>query len=381
MLFGAHFRTLPFEPGFGVQELHFSTLSMLVTYWRTAPDGQRQKMWRLGQAKSHEGFPSVTSFKYLGVMLSYGNFEKATLKHRLQEGNAKLQQVRRFVHNRRTAGPRSRLHIWHSTVWATVSSGLVDVGLTEETAALLRAWHFGPSQHPLETLEIMEMVEATCPAYRRMPNISENGVSSSNEKIVGASSRQRKARFSQRLPVLFGCPSIGLRNICSEGPHAALVWLYHVIAAGIEADGLIVHVQPPAPQLSLSLLVGQPSRGVPLVIFDPHPSSCVVSQSKRMIQVPGHVLNVAVQAHARVEEHGDGRPGALRKAAAEKGIDGCAGLPQARGIARRARKVPPRCFQSADHRSSSGTRFASEGFSVAFRHASSMLYLDPAGTP
>ena len=111
------------------------------TYWRTAPDGQRQKMWRLGQAKSHEGFPSVTSFKYLGVMLSYGNFEKATLKHRLQEGNAKLQQVRRFVHNRRTAGPRSRLHIWHSTVWATVSSGLVDVGLTEETAALLRAWH------------------------------------------------------------------------------------------------------------------------------------------------------------------------------------------------------------------------------------------------
>ena len=98
-------------------------------------------MWRLGQAKSHEGFPSVTSFKYLGVMLSYGNFEKATLKHRLQEGNAKLQQVRRFVHNRRTAGPRSRLHIWHSTVWATVSSGLVDVGLTEETAALLWAWH------------------------------------------------------------------------------------------------------------------------------------------------------------------------------------------------------------------------------------------------
>ena len=106
------------------------------TYWRTAPDGQRQKMWRLGQ-----GFPSVTSFKYLGVMLSYGNFEKATLKHRLQEGNAKLQQVRKFVHNRRTAGPRSRLHIWHSTVWATVSSGLVDVGLTAETATLLRAWH------------------------------------------------------------------------------------------------------------------------------------------------------------------------------------------------------------------------------------------------
>ena len=51
-----------------------------------------------------------------------------------------------------------------------------------------------------------------------------------------------------------------------------------------------------------------------------------------MIRVPGHVLNVPVQAHAGIEEHGDGRPGAARKAAAEKAVDGCAGLPQAGGI-------------------------------------------------
>ena len=51
-----------------------------------------------------------------------------------------------------------------------------------------------------------------------------------------------------------------------------------------------------------------------------------------MVRVPRHVLNVAVQPHARVEEHGDGGPGAARKAAAEKAVDGCAGLPQARGV-------------------------------------------------
>ncbi|CAE7462061.1 unnamed protein product [Symbiodinium sp. CCMP2456] len=46
-----------------------------------------------------------------------------------------------------------------------------------------------------------------------------------------------EARFSQRLPVLLGRPSIGLRNISSERPHAALVRFHHVIAAGIKSHG------------------------------------------------------------------------------------------------------------------------------------------------
>ena len=111
------------------------------TYWRTAPDGTTHRMWRLGSTKAQEGFPFVQKIKYLGVKLSYGNFEQATLQYRLQEGNVKLQKVRKYVHNRRTAGPKARLHIWNATVWATVASGLADVGLTTDTATKLRAWH------------------------------------------------------------------------------------------------------------------------------------------------------------------------------------------------------------------------------------------------
>ena len=48
--------------------------------------------------------------------------------------------------------------------------------------------------------------------------------------------------------------------------------------------------------------------------------------------MPRHVLNVAVQAHAGIEEHGDGRPRPLQKAALEKAVHGCTGLSQARGI-------------------------------------------------
>ena len=102
--------------------------------------GVQHRRWRIGSTKAQESFPQSTSFKRLGVYVSYGNQEKATLDFRLQEGNAKLQQVRRYVHNRRLSGPKSRLKIWHTTVWATVSAGLVDIGLTTETAQL-RRWH------------------------------------------------------------------------------------------------------------------------------------------------------------------------------------------------------------------------------------------------
>ena len=67
------------------------------TYWRTAPDGTMHRMWRLGSTKAQEGFPFVHKIKYLGVKLSYGNFEQATLQYRIQEGNVKLQKVRKYV--------------------------------------------------------------------------------------------------------------------------------------------------------------------------------------------------------------------------------------------------------------------------------------------
>ena len=138
--------------------------------------------------------------------------------------------------------------------------------------------------------------------------------------------------------MLFRRSSKGLRDIGCERPHAALMRLHDVIAASIEADGLIVHVQPPAPQFPVPVLVGR-------AVESPSSSSIHTRppESKRVIQVPGHVLNVPVQAHAGIEEHGDGRPGAARKAAAEKAVDGS--LPQAGCIGdpdhtARARRAP-----------------------------------------
>ena len=64
-----------------------------------------------------------------------------TLRHRISEANQKIQQVRRYVYNRRTASPKARLRVWFTTVWATVVTGLPEVGMTQETACHLRGWY------------------------------------------------------------------------------------------------------------------------------------------------------------------------------------------------------------------------------------------------
>ena len=111
------------------------------TCWLPDTDGVLQRHWRLGRHRSWPAYRWEAQMKYLGIQMSCGNFEKQTLRFRMAEAAKKLQQVRRFVYNRRHAGPRARLRVWFTTVWATLVTGLPEVGLTEETARLLRGWY------------------------------------------------------------------------------------------------------------------------------------------------------------------------------------------------------------------------------------------------
>ena len=78
-------------------------------------DGVLQRHWRLGQHKSWPACWWEAQIKYLGIQISYGSLEKQTLRYRMAEAAKKLQQVRRFAHNRRHAGPRARLRVWFTT--------------------------------------------------------------------------------------------------------------------------------------------------------------------------------------------------------------------------------------------------------------------------
>ena len=85
------------------------------------------------------------SIKYLGIMISYANFEMLTLKHRIAEATKKL---RCLVYNRSAASPKARLKVWFTTVWATLVTGLLAVGVTLECARHLRGWF----AHKIKTL-------------------------------------------------------------------------------------------------------------------------------------------------------------------------------------------------------------------------------------
>ena len=111
------------------------------TAWTKDEAGRKVKLRRIGKTKYFPAFKWVSSIKFLGIKASYGSFEMQTLSFRISEAKQKLHQVRKFVYNRRVASTMSRLRVWQTVVWATLSFGLAEVGLSSESTRALRAWY------------------------------------------------------------------------------------------------------------------------------------------------------------------------------------------------------------------------------------------------
>ena len=111
------------------------------TCWLPDASGELQKHWRIGTTKAYPAFRLEGHIKYLGIIISYSNYELLTLRHRLAEAGKKIQLVRKYIYNRRVASPAARLRVWFATVWATAVTGLSEVGLSPESARLLRGWY------------------------------------------------------------------------------------------------------------------------------------------------------------------------------------------------------------------------------------------------
>ena len=111
------------------------------TAWTKDEAGRKVKLWRIGKTKYFPAFKWVSSIKFLGIKASYGSFEMQTLSFRISEAKQKLHQVRKCVYNRRVASTMSRLRVWQTVVWPTLSFGLAEVGLSSESTRALRAWY------------------------------------------------------------------------------------------------------------------------------------------------------------------------------------------------------------------------------------------------
>ena len=111
------------------------------TCWLPDASGVLQKHWRIGTTKAYPAFRLEGQIKYLGIIISYSHYELLTLRHRLAEAGKKIQLVRKYIYNRRIASPAARLRVRFATVWATAVTGLPEVGLSLESARLLRGWY------------------------------------------------------------------------------------------------------------------------------------------------------------------------------------------------------------------------------------------------
>ena len=111
------------------------------TAWTKDDTGAKVKLWRIGRTKYFPAFKWVSEIKYLGIKASYGPFEMQTLRFRMAEAKQKLHLVRKFVYNRRIASTVSRLRVWLTVIWPTLSFGLAEVGLSQESARSLKAWY------------------------------------------------------------------------------------------------------------------------------------------------------------------------------------------------------------------------------------------------
>ena len=73
---------------------------------------------------------------YLGVIISYSNYEDQTLKHRLACSKQVLRDVSHVIANDRAVPEAKRIQIWQATAWASATYALRIVGIT--TAGLQR---------------------------------------------------------------------------------------------------------------------------------------------------------------------------------------------------------------------------------------------------
>ncbi|CAE7247725.1 unnamed protein product [Symbiodinium sp. CCMP2592] len=101
---------------------------------RKDPDGRKQ--FHFGGAK-HDRVPVASQLTYLGVVLSYQNFELATAHHRIGVAAGHRDRLRRILHARRVLSVGHRLRLWRIMVQTSQLYALEAIGLTVETAKLL----------------------------------------------------------------------------------------------------------------------------------------------------------------------------------------------------------------------------------------------------
>ena len=93
-------------------------------------DGKRVFMFQHGT--SYVSVPISKQAKYLGIMVSYQNFEQASLQHRLKAAGLARQRLAKVLHCSKYLSMRQRLQIYAACIRATFLHGLTTIGLSDK---------------------------------------------------------------------------------------------------------------------------------------------------------------------------------------------------------------------------------------------------------
>jgi len=74
--------------------------------------------------------PIQKSTKYLGVIISYGNFEDSSLRHRLSLMHAGFRRLQRWLTGKHCLSIAQRYRLWQTCVYPIFSYGLLATGMT-----------------------------------------------------------------------------------------------------------------------------------------------------------------------------------------------------------------------------------------------------------
>ena len=136
--------------------LHLQKFNMLINYKKFAVlmhlKGACAKRWRKHHVFHREGgqflrirvgeaiafLPIKTIHKYLGIVLSYQAYEKATVLHRLAQSKAAYHRLRPVLTSKSTLNQRERLRVWQVCVLSCLRYGLDSIPLTQGLLKLIQ---------------------------------------------------------------------------------------------------------------------------------------------------------------------------------------------------------------------------------------------------
>ena len=94
----------------------------------------------LGPVHDQIRIPIQSSMVYLGVVVSYGNYELQTMQHRLQIARASRQRLIKILHSSQHLGVHKRLELYMACVRSSAIYGVNAVGHTSASLNLLRTF-------------------------------------------------------------------------------------------------------------------------------------------------------------------------------------------------------------------------------------------------